>query len=226
MAAPRAHAGRYGAWELHAQAAAESRVLLHARSWEFIQKNSKCEPLGITGSLEVSLWKSSRNAQVLVRVQVEKLVPRGVSKVGTEHRESRPEQAGRGHFSVLRPGSCREVGPGGPGIQKRGPAAQHWDPGRGSAQGVCSGEGMGTPPAGWSSQQQPPTPCGCNPTPLPPTGIIDLSQVPHLPVLVPPTPGTPATAMDRLAYLPTAPQHFSSRLSSSPLSPGDTFSPS
>ncbi|XP_060049263.1 nuclear receptor corepressor 2 isoform X5 [Erinaceus europaeus] len=53
-----------------------------------------------------------------------------------------------------------------------------------------------------------------------PRGIIDLSQVPHLPVLVPPTPGTPASAMDRLAYLPTAPQHFSSRLSSSPLSPG------
>ncbi|KAM7050958.1 nuclear receptor corepressor 2 isoform 17-T19 [Molossus nigricans] len=53
-----------------------------------------------------------------------------------------------------------------------------------------------------------------------PRGIIDLSQVPHLPVLVPPTPGTPATAMDRLAYLPAAPQHFSSRLSSSPLSPG------
>lgn len=54
-----------------------------------------------------------------------------------------------------------------------------------------------------------------------PAGIIDLSQVPHLPVLVPPTPGTPATAMDRLAYLPAAPQHFSSRLSSSPLSPGN-----
>nr|XP_035114030.2 nuclear receptor corepressor 2 isoform X16 [Callithrix jacchus] len=53
-----------------------------------------------------------------------------------------------------------------------------------------------------------------------PRGIIDLSQVPHLPVLVPPTPGTPATAMDRLAYLPTAPQPFSSRHSSSPLSPG------
>ncbi|XP_073916880.1 nuclear receptor corepressor 2 isoform X2 [Castor canadensis] len=53
-----------------------------------------------------------------------------------------------------------------------------------------------------------------------PRGIIDLSQVPHLPVLVPPTPGTPATAIDRLAYLPTAPQPFSSRHSSSPLSPG------
>lgn len=47
--------------------------------------------------------------------------------------------------------------------------------------------------------------------PLPPAGIIDLSQVPHLPVLVPPTPGT--------AYIPAA-QHFGSRLSSSPLSPG------
>ncbi|PNJ81993.1 NCOR2 isoform 17, partial [Pongo abelii] len=32
--------------------------------------------------------------------------------------------------------------------------------------------------------------------------------------------GTQATAMDRLAYLPTAPQPFSSRHSSSPLSPG------
>ncbi|XP_062942139.1 nuclear receptor corepressor 2 isoform X6 [Cynocephalus volans] len=53
-----------------------------------------------------------------------------------------------------------------------------------------------------------------------PRGIIDLSQVPHLPVLVPPTPGTPATTMDRLAYLPTAPQPFSSRHSTSPLSPG------
>lgn len=63
-------------------------------------------------------------------------------------------------------------------------------------------------------------PCGYSPGPTPPAGIIDLSQVPHLPVLVPPTPGTPATAMDRLAYLPTAPQPFSSRHSSSPLSPG------
>uniref|UniRef100_G3TPP4 Nuclear receptor corepressor 2 n=1 Tax=Loxodonta africana TaxID=9785 RepID=G3TPP4_LOXAF len=53
-----------------------------------------------------------------------------------------------------------------------------------------------------------------------PRGIIDLSQVPHLPVLVPPTPGTPATTIDRLAYLPPAPQAFSSRHSSSPLSPG------
>ncbi|KAM7144644.1 nuclear receptor corepressor 2 isoform 2-T2 [Macrochelys suwanniensis] len=51
-------------------------------------------------------------------------------------------------------------------------------------------------------------------------GIIDLSQVPHLPVLVPPTPGTPAASMDRITYIPSAPQTFSSRHSSSPLSPG------
>ncbi|XP_028912704.1 nuclear receptor corepressor 2 isoform X10 [Ornithorhynchus anatinus] len=53
-----------------------------------------------------------------------------------------------------------------------------------------------------------------------PRGIIDLSQVPHLPVLVPPAPGTPAGSMDRLTYIPGAPQPFSSRHSSSPLSPG------
>ncbi|OXB84977.1 UNVERIFIED_CONTAM: hypothetical protein H355_016099 [Colinus virginianus] len=51
-------------------------------------------------------------------------------------------------------------------------------------------------------------------------GIIDLSQVPHLPVLVPPTPGTSATSMDRITYIPGPPQTFSSRHSSSPLSPG------
>ncbi|KAJ6656603.1 hypothetical protein lerEdw1_003490 [Lerista edwardsae] len=51
-------------------------------------------------------------------------------------------------------------------------------------------------------------------------GIIDLSQVPHLPVLVPPNPGTSATSMDRIAYIHSAPQAFSSRHSSSPLSPG------
>uniref|UniRef100_A0A8C3TEJ8 Nuclear receptor corepressor 2 n=1 Tax=Chelydra serpentina TaxID=8475 RepID=A0A8C3TEJ8_CHESE len=53
-----------------------------------------------------------------------------------------------------------------------------------------------------------------------PRRIIDLSQVPHLPVLVPPTPGTPAASMDRITYIPSAPQTFSSRHSSSPLSPG------
>uniref|UniRef100_A0A803T640 Nuclear receptor corepressor 2 n=1 Tax=Anolis carolinensis TaxID=28377 RepID=A0A803T640_ANOCA len=51
-------------------------------------------------------------------------------------------------------------------------------------------------------------------------GIIDLSQVPHLPVLVPPSPGTSAPSMDRLAYIHSTPQPFSSRHSSSPLSPG------
>uniref|UniRef100_A0A8C4YRQ7 Nuclear receptor corepressor 2 n=1 Tax=Gopherus evgoodei TaxID=1825980 RepID=A0A8C4YRQ7_9SAUR len=52
-----------------------------------------------------------------------------------------------------------------------------------------------------------------------PRRIIDLSQVPHLPVLVPPTPGTSAASMDRITYIPSAPQTFSSRHSSSPLSP-------
>ncbi|XP_060641546.2 nuclear receptor corepressor 2 isoform X2 [Anolis sagrei] len=51
-------------------------------------------------------------------------------------------------------------------------------------------------------------------------GIIDLSQVPHLPVLVPPSPGTSTPSMDRLAYIHSTPQPFSSRHSSSPLSPG------
>uniref|UniRef100_A0A8C3IQY1 Nuclear receptor corepressor 2 n=1 Tax=Chrysemys picta bellii TaxID=8478 RepID=A0A8C3IQY1_CHRPI len=55
-----------------------------------------------------------------------------------------------------------------------------------------------------------------------PRRIIDLSQVPHLPVLVPPTPGTSAASMDRITYIPSAPQTFSSRHSSSPLSPGPT----
>ncbi|XP_067395809.1 nuclear receptor corepressor 2 isoform X6 [Emydura macquarii macquarii] len=53
-----------------------------------------------------------------------------------------------------------------------------------------------------------------------PRRIIDLSQVPHLPVLVPPTPGTSAASMDRITYIPSTPQTFSSRHSSSPLSPG------
>uniref|UniRef100_A0A670ZVV8 Nuclear receptor corepressor 2 n=1 Tax=Pseudonaja textilis TaxID=8673 RepID=A0A670ZVV8_PSETE len=51
-------------------------------------------------------------------------------------------------------------------------------------------------------------------------GIIDLSQVPHLPVLVPPTPGTSAASMDRITYMHGTAQPFSSRHSSSPLSPG------
>lgn len=100
------------------------------------------------------------------------------------------------------------MGLGEPGIQKRGP--------RGPVQNQEGAPG----PSG-------PLPTTPRPHLLPPAGIIDLSQVPHLPVLVPPTPGTPAAAaMDRLTYLPTAPQHFSSRLSSSPLSPGNTPAPS
>ncbi|XP_077165456.1 nuclear receptor corepressor 2 isoform X3 [Paroedura picta] len=51
-------------------------------------------------------------------------------------------------------------------------------------------------------------------------GIIDLSQVPHLPVLVPPTPGASAASMDRITYIHSAPQAYSSRHNSSPLSPG------
>uniref|UniRef100_A0A8C5SHE0 Nuclear receptor corepressor 2 n=1 Tax=Laticauda laticaudata TaxID=8630 RepID=A0A8C5SHE0_LATLA len=53
-------------------------------------------------------------------------------------------------------------------------------------------------------------------------GIIDLSQVPHLPVLVPPTPGTSAASMDRITYMHGTAQPFSSRHSSSPLSPGES----
>uniref|UniRef100_A0A8D2LCY1 Nuclear receptor corepressor 2 n=1 Tax=Varanus komodoensis TaxID=61221 RepID=A0A8D2LCY1_VARKO len=52
-------------------------------------------------------------------------------------------------------------------------------------------------------------------------GIIDLSQVPHLPVLVPPAPGSSTASMDRITYIHSAPQPFSSRHSSSPLSPGE-----
>ena len=106
-------------------------------------------------------------------------------------------------------------------------------PGAGTQEGAsgraASQRTRGAPPAGVvppAGSLAPLLPRALQPGPtssLP--GIIDLSQVPHLPVLVPPTPGTPATAMDRLAYLPTAPQHFSSRLSSSPLSPGDAPSP-
>uniref|UniRef100_A0A670KEA2 Nuclear receptor corepressor 2 n=1 Tax=Podarcis muralis TaxID=64176 RepID=A0A670KEA2_PODMU len=58
----------------------------------------------------------------------------------------------------------------------------------------------------------------------PKIGIIDLSQVPHLPVLVPPTPGTSAASIDRVTYIHSAPQAFTSRHSSSPLSPGPSVS--
>nr|XP_033811631.1 nuclear receptor corepressor 2 isoform X4 [Geotrypetes seraphini] len=52
-----------------------------------------------------------------------------------------------------------------------------------------------------------------------PQRIIDLSQVPHLPVLVPQT-GASAASMDRITYIPGTPQAFSSRHGNSPLSPG------
>ncbi|XP_063820655.1 nuclear receptor corepressor 2 isoform X8 [Pseudophryne corroboree] len=53
-------------------------------------------------------------------------------------------------------------------------------------------------------------------------GIIDLSQVPHLPVLIPQSAGPPAATMDRITYISGGPQTFSNRLSSSPLSPATT----
>uniref|UniRef100_A0A8C7MKM3 Nuclear receptor corepressor 2 n=1 Tax=Oncorhynchus kisutch TaxID=8019 RepID=A0A8C7MKM3_ONCKI len=51
-----------------------------------------------------------------------------------------------------------------------------------------------------------------------PRGIIDLSQVPHLPVLVPPSAGSSGSPMDRITYIPGA---FPSQpYTSSPISPG------
>ncbi|XP_068100049.1 nuclear receptor corepressor 2 isoform X4 [Hyperolius riggenbachi] len=50
-------------------------------------------------------------------------------------------------------------------------------------------------------------------------GIIDLSQVPHLPVLIPQSAAPSAATMDRITYISGSPQTFGSRLSSSPLSP-------
>ncbi|XP_063820660.1 nuclear receptor corepressor 2 isoform X13 [Pseudophryne corroboree] len=55
-----------------------------------------------------------------------------------------------------------------------------------------------------------------------PRRIIDLSQVPHLPVLIPQSAGPPAATMDRITYISGGPQTFSNRLSSSPLSPATT----
>ncbi|KAM4049943.1 nuclear receptor corepressor 2 isoform 8-T8 [Anomaloglossus baeobatrachus] len=54
-------------------------------------------------------------------------------------------------------------------------------------------------------------------------GIIDLSQVPHLPVLIPQSSASSAATMDRITYISGGPQTFSNRLSSSsPLSPATT----
>ncbi|KAG8456018.1 hypothetical protein GDO86_001996 [Hymenochirus boettgeri] len=52
-----------------------------------------------------------------------------------------------------------------------------------------------------------------------PRRIIDLSQVPHLPVLIPQSASSPAGTMDRITYISGAPQTFGSRHNSSPLSP-------
>ncbi|OCT98366.1 hypothetical protein XELAEV_18010598mg [Xenopus laevis] len=52
-----------------------------------------------------------------------------------------------------------------------------------------------------------------------PRRIIDLSQVPHLPVFIPQSASPSAATMDRITYISGAPQTFSSRHSSSPHSP-------
>ncbi|XP_040203291.1 nuclear receptor corepressor 2 isoform X10 [Rana temporaria] len=54
-----------------------------------------------------------------------------------------------------------------------------------------------------------------------PRRIIDLSQVP-LPVLIPQSSGPSSATIDRVTYISGSPQTFSSRLSSSPLSPATT----
>ncbi|KPP71959.1 nuclear receptor corepressor 2-like, partial [Scleropages formosus] len=52
-------------------------------------------------------------------------------------------------------------------------------------------------------------------------GIIDLSQVPHLPVLVPPSAGASSSPMDRITYMPGSTSAFPSRpYTTSPISPG------
>uniref|UniRef100_A0A672JLZ3 Nuclear receptor corepressor 2 n=1 Tax=Salarias fasciatus TaxID=181472 RepID=A0A672JLZ3_SALFA len=63
------------------------------------------------------------------------------------------------------------------------------------------------------------------PLPLPytaaPRGIIDLSQVPHLPVLVPPSAGAAGSPMDRITYIPGTSATFPGRpYTTSPISPG------
>uniref|UniRef100_A0A4W5PAU9 Nuclear receptor corepressor 2 n=1 Tax=Hucho hucho TaxID=62062 RepID=A0A4W5PAU9_9TELE len=53
-----------------------------------------------------------------------------------------------------------------------------------------------------------------------PRGIIDLSQVPHLPVLVPPSAGSSGSPMDRITYIPGGQGGFPSRpYTTSPISP-------
>ncbi|KAM4810370.1 nuclear receptor corepressor 2 isoform 3-T3 [Rhinophrynus dorsalis] len=55
-----------------------------------------------------------------------------------------------------------------------------------------------------------------------PRRIIDLSQVPHLPVLIPQSASSSPGTMDRITYISGGPQPFSNRHSSSPLSPATT----
>ncbi|XP_053557806.1 nuclear receptor corepressor 2 isoform X4 [Bombina bombina] len=55
-----------------------------------------------------------------------------------------------------------------------------------------------------------------------PRRIIDLSQVPHLPVLIPQSAASSAGTMDRITYISGGPQSFSTRHSSSPHSPAST----
>uniref|UniRef100_A0A8C4NZR8 Nuclear receptor corepressor 2 n=1 Tax=Dicentrarchus labrax TaxID=13489 RepID=A0A8C4NZR8_DICLA len=53
-----------------------------------------------------------------------------------------------------------------------------------------------------------------------PRGIIDLSQVPHLPVLVPPSAGAAGSPMDRITYIPGGSTNFPGRpYTTSPISP-------
>uniref|UniRef100_A0A673A1N6 Nuclear receptor corepressor 2 n=1 Tax=Sphaeramia orbicularis TaxID=375764 RepID=A0A673A1N6_9TELE len=53
-----------------------------------------------------------------------------------------------------------------------------------------------------------------------PRGIIDLSQVPHLPVLVPPSAGAAGSPMDRITYMPGGSTSFPGRpYNTSPISP-------
>lgn len=53
------------------------------------------------------------------------------------------------------------------------------------------------------------------------SGIIDLSQVPHLPVLVPPSAGPSSSPMDRITYIPGGSTSFPGRpYTPSSISPG------
>uniref|UniRef100_A0A665WJZ1 Nuclear receptor corepressor 2 n=1 Tax=Echeneis naucrates TaxID=173247 RepID=A0A665WJZ1_ECHNA len=67
------------------------------------------------------------------------------------------------------------------------------------------------------SPRDPPLPL---PYPAPPRGIIDLSQVPHLPVMVPPSAGTAGSPMERINFIPGGNTAFPGRpYTTSPISP-------